>query len=112
MEAQVLYRYFLFLFTSPVDSIITAAQFVPLPSDIKSTIVNLNYLSKWICTSGVSAVTSDSVDLVAAILLSLVGFILSVGALGIVLSVAIRSHLIRRKELNSLKDEDQEHTPF
>ncbi|KAG2374882.1 hypothetical protein C9374_010256 [Naegleria lovaniensis] len=67
--AKVLYRYFMFLYSSEAEAFIISSTFVPLPSDIQARIRN-DYLSKWICTSTESVVTTDS-DLVAPILLAI-----------------------------------------
>ncbi|KAF0982863.1 hypothetical protein FDP41_010842 [Naegleria fowleri] len=95
--AKVLYRYFMFLYSSDAENVIISSTFVPLPSDLQSRIRN-EYLSKWICSSSESVVTTDS-DLVAPILLAVFGGFIALTSLGIVAYIGINSYVKKRKAL-------------
>lgn len=101
--AQVLYRYFSYLYSGNVDTIITAASFVPLPNNVKSKAQAT--LDKWVCSSGETAVTSE-IEIVAVVLLSIAGGFVSVVSLGIVFGVSVYAQWKKRKDSEESTETD------
>lgn len=105
--AEVLFRYYQYVYSSDADPVIEAAALVPLSSTIKQKILN-SILPNWVCSSGQSAVTS-SIDVTVVVLLSIGGAIIAVASVGLVIGITIYAYIKKKKEQgNLMKDEELE----